>query len=260
MTAPAAAPEEVLINSVGELLQDLIIRFADDQVVWFRGHSNASYKLQCSLARRGGLDMEHELISQFRRDATALLPGADFKGGELSDWDWLFVMQHYGVPTRLLDWSESPLAAMFFALGGHDSVAVGVDAAVWALLPQELNLAARITSAHPWDIPLCGASKEADRYSPAGVATPGRDDLAPAALTGVRRFDRIRAQTGVFTVMHRDSRPLEETSPTTLIKYVIPHAARPQIVRELQRLGVHAAAMYPDLQHLAIRVADRLPR
>lgn len=139
----------VAVNSVGDLLADLLARFTDDELVWFRGHARSAYKLECSLSRTGGLDMERELMSEFQRDATALLSGADMRGGAPTEWDWLFLMQHYGVPTRLLDWSESPLAALFFALDDPDIATAADDAAVWALRPQQLNAAAGIKATEP---------------------------------------------------------------------------------------------------------------
>lgn len=255
MTSPVV--DSRTVGTLGELLDDLLTRFTDDELVWFRGHARSAYKLECSLARAGGLDVERELMAEFQRDATALLGGADLRGGAPTEWDWLFLMQHYGVPTRLLDWSESPLAALFFALDDPDVLTATDDAAVWALRPQFLNAAAGITATQPWDVPLCDSSDEANWYSPSQLFV-GKRNLLPAAVTAVRRFDRIRAQTGVFTVVHKDARPLEESSPSSVTKYVIPRSATGQLLRELQRLGIHASAMYPDLQHLGKRVAERL--
>lgn len=50
---------------------------------------------------------------------------------------WLTLMQHYGLPTRLLDWSESPLVALYFALSSDEDAKT--DAAVWVLNPMRLN-------------------------------------------------------------------------------------------------------------------------
>jgi len=234
-------------------------RFDDGDIVWYRGHAReSSWVLQASLARRGGLAMELELIAEFKRDATPLVERADLRGGDLSEWDWLFLMQHYGVPTRLLDWSESPLAAVFFALDETGLTPSSEDACVWALLPQELNRLASLVPTQPWSVPLCGSSEDADRYLPSQIATGSRD-LKPMAITATRRFDRIRAQTGVFTIMHKNADSLETTSPSTLVKYVIPNGAKNDMARQLRRLGIHASVMYPDLEHLGRRVAERLP-
>lgn len=253
----STAPTEVEVQGISELLTDLTTRFHDDQIIWFRGHARASWTLRPSLARKSGLAAEQSLVDEFKRDATPLLDRADLRGGDPGEWDWLFLMQHYRVPTRLLDWSESPLAGLFFALDESDVEEAPADACVWALRPQALNESARIVARQPWALPFCGSSSEADMYLTRELDT-GTRSLLPIAVTAARRFDRIRAQTGTFTVMHKDDRPLEEIAPDVLVKYMIPLASKENLSRELQRLGVHAAVMYPDLDHVGRRVAERI--
>ncbi len=55
-------------------------------------------------------------------------------------WEWISLAQHYRVPTRLLDWSENPLVALYFAVEvDEDSNGAQVDGRVWALNPLQLN-------------------------------------------------------------------------------------------------------------------------
>jgi hypothetical protein len=77
----------------------------------FRGVSDAAYKMDTSLSRLGSAaeGLEPHLLRQFRKYAQ------EHKRLENSDWYWLTVGQHYGLPTRLLDWSYSPLVALHFA-------------------------------------------------------------------------------------------------------------------------------------------------
>lgn len=105
----------------------------DEQPVWFRGHHDARWKLTPKIYRPEYLGTdENEIRNEFQSRAVQLIQGrlpAD-------KWEWYFLMQHYGVPTRLLDWTENALIALYFAIEGHPS---NCDAGVWVLDPTWLN-------------------------------------------------------------------------------------------------------------------------
>ncbi|MRW89112.1 FRG domain-containing protein [Duganella sp. FT80W] len=88
----------------------------------FRGVSNVAHELIPALGRPKehmidqSIDMiEMKMMSEFKRLS---MPVLDIKPE--TDWEWLFLAQHYGLPTRLLDWSTNPLVALYFAVEHHD--------------------------------------------------------------------------------------------------------------------------------------------
>ena len=199
-------------------------------------------------------------MDEFRRDAVHLLTGENLSDGMMTEWDWVFLLQHHHVPTRLLDWSESPLVALFFALEETDVDDPPDDAALWVLQPTVMNEMGRVITGQPDEIPMCGDDDaDVDKYLPSSV-NRGQRILDPLAVAAARSFSRIRAQSGVFTVSHREERPLEEIFPKALKKYIIPLNVKSQVTDELARLGFNAAAMYPDLEHLGKRVARRVKK
>jgi FRG domain len=102
-------------NSQGERVHSPLV---------FRGLASSSYSNVSSLARLSGdyTQLERHLIRNFRKYAHRERPGP-------SVWDWLSLAQHHGLPTRLLDWTFSPLVALHFAT----ALLPGEEAVLWAI-------------------------------------------------------------------------------------------------------------------------------
>jgi hypothetical protein len=88
---------------------------------WFRGHADADWKLapklyRASVPRRGIRIIEDEIRQEFMMRAPSLTDK-----GPQNSWDWYFTMQHSGAPTRLLDWTEGALIALYFAVRDSQS-------------------------------------------------------------------------------------------------------------------------------------------
>ena len=104
----------------------------------FRGLARATYTNTSSLARLSGdyPSLERHLLRNFRKYAHQAAPGP-------TAWDWMALGQHHGLPTRLLDWTFSPLVALHFATASwprDDAVLWAVDvAAVHRRLPDRLR-------------------------------------------------------------------------------------------------------------------------
>ena len=222
--------------------------FRPGSTLWYRGESRLRTRraLIPSIARRPSTpDREWAIYQRFRQNAAAFLPHL-----ALSEWDWMLYMRHYGAPTRLLDWSESPLVALYFAVQERrSSEAQGV---VWCLDPERLNELAGFERR----VYCAGIDSELDVYTPSQLkAAPKDTKYKPAALIAPRSFSRLIAQQGVFTVIHRDPTGLETISDPALLSRVrIPANAKPRIRAALARLGINKLSMFPELQSVPERI------
>jgi hypothetical protein len=214
--------------------------------VWFRGQSVGSWKLVPSLARnKDHLKAESALLKRFIQNAVPHLERLPTE-----EWEWMFMMQHHRAPTRLLDWSEGPLAALYFAV--NEDKFLSKDAAVWCLDPVALNSdEARIGLRSPNEIPAFGIDKVLNSYLPSQVEE-APNVMNAVAIVGARNTPRMVAQLGVFTVNHRDHNPLENVGKAQHVwRWIIPAASKIDLRRELKWLGYTPLTLFPELDRVA---------
>jgi hypothetical protein len=222
--------------------------------LWFRGVSNAAHGLLPRLYRSSGtagelVAIEREMLAQFKSRSQPYLDGGDH-----SPWGYLFIMQHYGVPTRLLDWSENALIGLYFSLSAAAAKGFPTDAAVWVLDAGAWNAATFPNMGSP-GIALHADNKSLVNYGP----DRDLDQMASgvAAMYALYNNPRVAAQRGVFTVFGREKDPMEAVceadifNQPVLTRLRIPQAALEAIYGELRLLGFRESMIYPDLTGLA---------
>jgi hypothetical protein len=224
-------------------VQDLIKKLKKDTngfnaPLWYRGQSRRDWKLSPSFLRWNNAPSEMNLIKKFKQSATMLL-----NPRPVSAFDWLFIMQHHGVPTRLLDWTESPLVAAFFAVDANENN----DGVIWVLLPVELNKKSRIKPDYSYDIPSF-EDEVMQTYSPESLAGETTSQLYPIAAIAPRNNPRMQSQLSVFTISHRDKTPIEEIEDKQhMWRYIIPKKNKKHFRDELKLLGISKFQLFPEL-------------
>ena len=241
------------ITSIADMIKELKnLSDPDKGPVWYRGHADKSWELKPNYDRLTKPIQEIELFTQFRQNANLLLTQPPSKP---NDFSWMFLMQHYGVPTRLLDWSESPLVALYFAVEDKNPDNLNKDAALWLLYPNELNK-------HSTNDKVYIPSFEDDWLNNYTVESysKGKDNgILPLAAIATRNSARMQAQLGVFTISHLKKTPLEKIEDKKhCIKLIIPKAAKAKLKDELKTLGISRFQIFPELSSIGEILKERL--
>lgn len=232
-----------------ENLTDLITHITNyreeiDHSPWYRGQGDESWELLPGILREHNkhLSDEEKILRTFRQSAAMLieqLPSDNF--------GWMFLMQHYGVPTRLLDWSESPLVGMYFAITEEPEK----DGAFWILDPLKLNKEARINYLPSFEdevlLNYASENMDANRRAP----------QLPLASIATRNNPRIQSQQGVFTIHQHDDTPIEKVGDNIATKYLIPKEAKSVIKKQITMLGFNKFQMFPELSSISEAIKDQ---
>ncbi|WP_200774862.1 FRG domain-containing protein [Azospirillum argentinense] len=221
---------------------------------WYRGHPVHDWKLKPSLYRSEVPKIcEREMLRDFKLYATEFLGQ-----GQRSDIDWLFIAQHHGIPTRLLDWTENPLVALFFVVHDYGNKA---DGRVWAINPWELNT----TSIGLQSVPHTDNPIFMDYVVDITDPEFPREVKAkrPIAIRPYHVFRRSNAQSGVFTVHGTIEKALESTQFTRKNRKACLRSAKINgeskitIMRDLHALGIHHASLFQSVDHIAATLRMR---
>lgn len=237
-----------VVHKASEFL-DLSLELAvrTDNELWWRGHGDSEWHLRPGVYRgERGSSFERNAALNFKREAPIRRAGCPAKDDYAA---WLQLMQHYRLPTRLLDWSMASLVALFFAV----EEPLLRDAVVWALDPFGLNaIGGGAPEVYSPDEPKCAVLLRG-AFSP-----PATSARLPAAMLGDEIDLRMMLQSAAFTV-HSDGRPMQDIPELggLLTRIMIPASKRAQIKESLRMMGVHRASLFPDLEGLARHLGEQ---
>ena len=219
----------------------------------FRGATSGAHTLATSLVRLAGgradvRRLELALLRNFRKYAHGEVTGTD------SIWDWLALGQHRGLPTRLLDWTYSPLVALHFAT--DDPATFHTDGVVWCVnfveankrLPRRLRKMLEQEGSDTFTVEMLGS-----------FATPGDFDalakepfvifVEPPAIDR-----RILNQLALFSLMSSPTARLDawlERHPKLFRKVRIPASMKWEIRDKLDQANINERVLFPGLDGLS---------
>ncbi|MEO6528052.1 MAG: FRG domain-containing protein [Gemmatimonadaceae bacterium] len=253
----------IQVTSLGELIDRVTPEKPDDVTGRRRDHSvyhgsaDTARSLLTSLDRLGGVapphtktSLEEHVLRNFARYSRPHLAHAT------NEWELLVSAQHHGVPTRLLDWSYSPLIAAHFATLGDAKADRAIWRLDWKMVHRRFGfseLAFLIEDLHR----LLGRD---GAYTPWKLIDEGTQAKPFACMIEPPTLDaRISAQAATFTLCSDTRRSFDvflsdHGLDEALSKFVIPSSATARVRDQLDIVGVDERRLFPDLDGVAAQM------
>lgn len=251
-TCPVDCP--LYLDNTIENLSDFFAVFHSllevNKTFWFRGHPRNEYRLAPSALRYPeeekrtralGLtaDMKRYLEMKLVRPPSAT-----------DDLGWMQVAQHYGLPTRLLDWTQNAAVALFFACcKDYDS-----DGAVIVLNPIELNIAVDRQSPRVFSVQTDPAIIQPYMNLSGAISTRGRPTIA---INPTWNTERIAMQHGAFTLHGSKKIDLDRHQASSLLLVPILREHKLALLNELERVGIGEMFIFPEPEHVCSHLKQK---
>ena len=232
---------------------------------WFRGHSRIVGALSPGAHREPFCSARENI--EFWAGQRFRLRAPEY-ATDVPSWDdhlsWLLLAQHYGVPTRLLDWTENVLVGLYFAVTGANPLD---DGELWCMNHSELNWRSANWAACFPDTPPIRYLAAAALLKPDNLARfeaeLGETKIhGPLALIPPLQFPRMAAQMSRFTI-HPSREPEAQIEfllqgPSSLVRYIVPASAKGNLARQLSRIGFSHENLYRSLDSLARSIREEI--
>jgi hypothetical protein len=249
--APFCTVLKSKISSLAEYLEVFDALFTNPHdPFWFRGHDDISWVL-CPSALRYSDELIRERainsLSEFRRIQEYRFPKAP---GPDEVFKWMQIGQHHGLPTRLLDWTQSLATALYFACENPAR-----DGLVIAINPRDLN---RVSLPKQGiDVVDPHANETIIRKYFSLGSKPKKRGLKTVAVKPAWNSDRIILQQGMFT-LHGDEFCLDKKQAPSLIGVPILQSVKLKLRHQLERIGVAEMFIFPEPEHVCSYIKRRI--
>lgn len=233
--------EEVYIEKLSEFMD--YVEKLPKEFFLSRGQSNVNYELLPGALRKdsgGNKKYTRQSVAYFLNEFKVNSHNYMDKPWDVNnDYEWMIYAQHYGLPTRLLDFTNSHIISLMFAVVGAFNDYSDRDGVVWFVDPLKLNNK------------CCCRSQIITLSENESISLDDCD--GPVVVQGRKLNERINAQNGVFVYFQDRSEALEDIieDDSILKKVIIKGECKKDILVSLYSMGIGMAQIYPELASVA---------